>query len=379
MIRMERLENPWNIAERDNRLLAMVIEKDPGLRRVLDSIGDRCPIADTCRPFEDGIYHRLKGHGRSFAAHTDNGVLVFKGTEPLTKDYLEILEDAHKARDFLFLSKVDWFLLIENEPFLGQALNMADNYARVALEFTQKYVARFGKLPRMPFPIGVYKIPQSVADEFGAKSAPYACDRPQLNARERLGRLIQRGLGIFVYYYPGQPIRAAHATGTFPGSHVAGSFTKSANVDFKAAISGWLDLVSEMLVLGYFPTYHIHQGNMMQPQNLVIDGGICDIDSLHPMSKDTTDRDFMDSLFYSLVQLCVSVTSVLTDRTQHTQAIVWGALWPEIAQRVQAKAKDGVVDARILDVMKPMSLDMLFDARFADALQTMRQSPIGVF
>jgi hypothetical protein len=164
----------------------------------------------------------------------------------------------------------------------------------------------------------------------------------------------------------------------FPGSHEAGHYRQS-NVDFKAAISGWLDLISEMLVLGYFPTYHIHQGNCMQPQNLVIDGGMCDIDSLHPMSLDTTDRDFMDSLFYSLIQFCVSVTSVLTDRVQHTQQLVWGTLWPELVQRVQTKAKDGVADPRILEILQPMSLDLLFHERFQDALLHMRMTPIGVF
>jgi hypothetical protein len=380
MIKLEALEKTFNIQERDSRLLSMVVEKDPGLRRVLDSIGDQCPVADTCRPFDDGTYHRMKGHVRSFVARTDNGVLVIKGTEPMSKDYGEILVDAEKARDFLFLSKVDWFLIVENEPFLGQALNLAENYARISLEFTQKYVARFGKLPRVPFPVGVFKIPQAVAEDFGTKSAPYACDRPQLNARERLGRLIQRGLGVFVYYYPGQPIRAAHARGVFPGSHEAGSYQQSNGVDWKAAISGWLDLIAEMMIVGYFPTYHIHQGNCLQPQNLVIDGGMCDIDSLHPMSKDKTDLEFMDSLFYSLLQFCASVTSVLTNRVQHTQQLVWGMMWPELVQRVHALAKDGCADPRILDHLKPMSLDLLFSERWMNnAILNMRQTPIGVF
>jgi hypothetical protein len=379
MIKLEPLENAWNIHQQDSRLLSMVTDKDPGLRRVLDSIGDRCPVAETCRPFDEGTYHRMKGHVRSFIARTDSGVLVVKGTEPMSNDYLEILEDAERNRDFLFLSKVDWFLIVENEPFLGQALNLADNYARLSLEFTQKYVARFGKLPRIPFPVAVFKIPQAAAEAFGAKSAPYACDRPQLNARERLGRLIQRGLGVFIYYYPGQPIRAAHARGMFPGSHEAGAYDQSTTFDFKTAIDGWLDLIADMLILGYFPTYHIHQGNCLQPQNLVIDGGMCDIDSLHPMSKDRTDIEFMDALFYSLIQFCASVTSVVTDRVQHTQQLVWGMLWPELVERVHAKAKDGVADPRILDVLKPMSLDLLFDGRFTHALMKMRQSPIGVF
>jgi hypothetical protein len=377
-IKYEQLETVWHINEHASQLLSLVVNSDPAVRPLAESMQQRCPVAETCRPFEEGAFHRMKGHARSFATRTDHGVVVFKGTEPMSKDYLEILEEAEQTRSFAFLSKVDWYVLIENEPFLGQALNLALNYAVISLEFTTKYYERFGKLPRIPFPISVHKLPQPVADEFGAKCAPYVSDRPQISARDRLGRLIQRGLGVFVYYYPGSPVRAAHARGMFPGSHEPGWFQSSQDVDFKTAIDGWLELTAEMLVLNYFPTAHIHQGNCMQSQNLVVDGGMCDIDSLHPMSKAKTDREFLDALFYSLFQLTQSITSVLTDHAVHTPQLVWGMVWGELIERVRRKAKPGETDPRLLDMLKPVDLAYLFDARMMDAMLTMRTTPVGV-
>lgn len=379
MIKHHALETTWHVKDHGSELLALVTRRDPGVAQLVDELPRSCPVAESCQPFDDGTFHRLKGHVRSFAARTSGGgVVVYKGTEPLTRDYVEVCEDARRARAFCMLSKIDWFLLIENEPFLGQSLPIALHYAKLSLEFTAKYVARTGQLPRMPFPLAVLRLPQQVAEQFAENCRPFISDRPQLSARERLADLIPKGLGVFVYYYPGTPLRAAHARGMFPGSHEAGAFQSAAAIDFKSAIDGWLDLVAEMLVLGYFPTANIHQGNCMQAQNLVIDGGMCDIDSLEAMSNLTTDRDFHDALFYSLLQLTASICSVLTDKTAHVGQIVFATVWSELVTRVQSKSERGLADRRILDALRPMSLEYLFHPRMMDALREMRTNPVGM-
>ncbi len=378
MIKYQDLQTAWHVRDADSGLLSMLVGKDPGVDKLLAEFQQRCPVAESCRPFEDGAFHRMKGHVRSFAARTSGGgVVVVKGTEPMSKDYLEICDDAMRARPFCMMSKVDWFLLIENEPFLGQSLSLALNYAKLSLEFTAKYVARFGILPKIPFPIAVFKIPEPAAEEFKAKTRPYASDRPQVSSRVRLDELIAKGLGVFVYYYPGTPLRAAHARGMFPGSHEAGSFQDVKQVDFRSAIDGWLELTAEMLVLGYLPTAHIHQGNCMQAQNLCIDGGMCDIDSIEPMSNVVGDKLFLDALFYSLFVLAGSISSVVSNKAHHVDQVVWAMVWSELSARVKRKA-NGDTDPRLLDMLRPMNLDLLFDPRMMHGLQEMRTTPVGI-
>jgi hypothetical protein len=286
-----------------------------------------------------------------------------------------VFEQAFAARTNMYLSKIDWFLLIENEPFLGQAYGLAHNYATLAHEFIAKYAARFDKLPRVPFPIAVYRLPEADALAYAKNCEPFLSDRPQFSARERLDDLVRKGLGVFVYYYPGTPLRAAHARGLYPGSHDPGALADT-KVDFRPAIDKWLDLVAEMLVVGYVPTGSIHQGNCMQAQNLCVDGGACDIDSLEPMSRIKTDRDFLDALFYSLIMLTWSISFLLTDKRHHVDQIVFAMVWTEVCERVARKSEGGPVDPR-LALLKQMKLDVLMDPVYLKFIEQMRPHPIG--
>jgi len=376
MITNRPLEMTWDIRQRDPALLARLTRNDPGVQQVLDGLSAGCPIASTCRPFETPTYVRMKGHVRSFAAPTSGGgVVVFKGTEPLSNDYLDVFEQAYAARTNMYLSRIEWFLLIENEPFLGQAYGLAHHYATLAHEFIRDYAARFDTLPRVPFPLAVYRLPDADALAYAKNCQPYLSDRPQFSARERLDDLVKKGLGVFVYYYPGTPLRAAHARGVYPGSHEPGAL-KEGKVDFRAAIDKWLDLVAEMLVVGYVPTGSIHQGNCMQVQNLCVDGGACDIDSLEPMSRIKTDRDFLDALFYSLFMLTWSISFVLTNKRHHVDQVVFAMVWSELCERVARKSKGGPVDPR-LALLKPLTLDVLLEPVYLKFLEDMRPHPIG--
>lgn len=159
----------------------------------------------------------------------------------------------------------------------------------------------------------VFDVPNDVRDRFTSDLRGFVSDRGHLSARARVTELARDGLAIYAYYYPTLPIRASHAIGTFPfafGVNVPAQASMH-TFDLSVALEGWVSLLSEMLVAGYLPTTPVHTGFCLQIQNLVVDGGFCDIDSVEKITNLPDERAIMEALTYSLRELAVSFVQLV--------------------------------------------------------------------
>lgn len=152
------------------------------------------------------------------------------------------------------------------------------------------------------------------------------------------------------------PIRLAHALNSFPGSFgVATPAAPRLAFDIDAAAVSWTDLFARMLVAGFVPTTPIHTGNCLQSQNVTIDGGFCDVDSLEPIALLPSTRDLASALATSLSELSLTVSSA-TSLPYHLTAAY---LWDEILRRTKEKANDVQCDPRVLELVELGGLEGL--------------------
>lgn len=269
----------WEAGSMGGGAMALLLEREPTIATVLGEIARECPVAETSRTFKGEHFERLQGHARSFWLRLREGVLVFKGTELFSSDYCEILGEAWHKRELGQLSAMDHFAIREDEVYLGLTKRVAVGGAQRAWAWVSAHTEVFRELPRTPFPLLVLEVPDNVTQEFEGILLPFLSDRLQFSARKKVEGLLRDGLGIYVYYYPGIPIRLAHALGSFPGSFgVGASHATPIEFDIDAAVASWTDMFARMLVVGFVPTTPVHTGNCLQSQNVAIDGGLCDID-----------------------------------------------------------------------------------------------------
>ena len=336
--------------------MSFLFQREPAIATILDEVVRGCPVAETVRAFEGQHFARPLGHARSFLLHLRNGVLVFKGTEPFGSDYREVLQEAWQKREPERHSAMDHFAILEDEVYLALTRHLAVGGAQRTWDWVGAHANLFRELPRTPFPLLVLEVPAGVTQKFGKSLLPLLSDRLQFSARNRVADLLRGGLGVYVYYYPGMPIRLAHALGSFPGSFGVGvSDTPRLAFDIDAAVVSWAELFARMLVAGFVPTTPIHTGNCFQSQNVVIDGGICDVDSLEPIGSLPHARDFAGALSCSLAELTQTV-SAATSLPSHIAAAY---LWAEIVHRTHELAQRGSCDPRVAALVELDGLEGL--------------------
>jgi len=338
----------WDAGSIGGDAMALLLEREPTIATILDEVMRGCPVAETARTFEGEHFERPRGHARSFLLRLREGVLVFKGTEPFSPDYREILEEAWQKRELGRYSAMDHFAIVEDEVYLGLTKRLAVGGAQRTWAWVSAHTEIFRELPRTPFPLLVLEVPDSVTQEFGDVLLPLLSDRLQFSARKKVEGLLRDGLGVYVYYYPGMPIRLAHALGSFPGSFGVGANDESRLAfDIDAAVVSWTDIFAGMLVAGFVPTTPVHTGNCLQSQNVVIDGGLCDVDSMEPIASLPHTRDLASALITSLTELTQTVSSA-TSLPYHVTAAY---LWEEIVKRTREKAQGVPCDPRVAELV----------------------------
>jgi len=346
----------WDASSMGGDPMALLLEREPTVATVLREISLECPVAETARRFKGEHFERLQGHTRSFLLRLREGVLVFKGTELFSSDYREVIQEAWHKREFERFSAMDHYAIVEDEVYLGLTKRVAVGGARRTWAWVSAHTDIFRELPRTPFPLLVLEVPDKVTQQFGEVLLPLVSDRLQFSARKKVEGLLRDGLGIYVYYYPGIPIRLAHALGSFPGSFgVDTGHAAPLAFDIDAAVASWTDMFARMLVAGFVPTTPIHTGNCLQSQNVVIDGGFCDVDSVETISSLPHTRDLASALSTSLTELTQTVSSV----TGLPCSVTAAYLWEEIVGRTREKAHTARCDPRVLELVKYEGLDGL--------------------
>ncbi len=283
----------------------------PHVLPVLDGLrtGD-VPLMANSAPGEHGALYRMKGHNRSvcFALTGDkpsSDVIVFKGSEPLLPDFDDYLRwmtgtqfgawPRPLAEHFpLFEGKAPGTLL------LGEA--MAE--ATTAADVQARHLAHYGTLMRMPVPLLVWKL----GPEESALTIARLERHVSAMAFERLGAHLREGIGIFAYYYPGPPVRA-HAVGRSAHMWPApAALAAPANL-LERAVPGWVTIGARLLWLGLLPTTPLswRLGDIFDPNNVCLDGGVCDVGSIHPITPETGDGFFVRSIVMSMGGLRMAI------------------------------------------------------------------------
>lgn len=341
--RSVQLQGIWHVGTFDERIVEVLNSVEPEATSILASFRGSYPVAATCLPFEAGDFARPVGHARSFNMRlARGGQLVFKGSEPFASDLEDWIGRAFSAREIGMHSAIDNFALLEHEVFLGVRRASALQCASISAEYVSAYIKSHGHLPRAPIPLEVLAVPDEIVQGYYRLLKPFLSDRRHFSARNFAEHLLQEGLAVYVYYMSGTSTRLAHAKNIFPGGEALWRWAASSphEFDLEMCVRSWCQQFAEMLALGFVPTTPVHTGNCMQSQNLTIDGGLTDIDSVERIDR-LRPSEVFDAIVFSLYELTRSVLVAIGEpNKEHVPAtgFVFSGLWREIRRVLDSDA-----------------------------------------
>jgi len=302
------LKPSWALQVNAKEIFEILLEADPAVGAVYDLLKTELPVQRRWAFGNYGPVVRPDRHVRAYyldlsklkSVPGGRGCVAIKGTEPASENFGSVVKRMSEmwnifswtaggaarpiVEDLALMNQLERFPISEGKPPGVHPLWDADDEARCALELQTAYYRRFGRLARIPTPLLVYVWPTEIRE--------LALDilRPMLSPRTALlvESLIRDGLGAYVYYYPACPMRAMHVRGDVgPNvSYDSRHATLREQSDPDAAIRGWIRLTAEFLTLGWVPTdpAHFGRGNCLMAQNMVLDGGIVDVNSIRHFS-----------------------------------------------------------------------------------------------
>jgi len=322
----------WHLAERAPRLLAAVLSAEPALAEPLERLRMHVPVPRRRDPGDAAPFVRFAGHGRSFCvafptAAAPEGHLVFKGSEPIAADFEEWLDEqanvwmrvaarqeSHFAADGgveAELRLLDKWAVLEGKVPGACTLDEAVGEADVAAAVQEAFAARFGEIARAPLPLLAGRWPPETVERVRAALA----SRLSPGAWEIARRRLEHGLGLYVYYYPGIPVRLAQlAIGDAGELGLAARLEQLDEIfDWRDTAQSWLDLVARMAALGFLPKSptSLLSGDCLQLQNLMLDGGIADLDSIVHVDAVPSERQLRDVWRRTLLELTKSLATLL--------------------------------------------------------------------
>lgn len=322
----------WHLAERAPRLLESVLDAVPELAEPLEMLRAHVPVPRLLHPSGAAPFVRFAGHGRSFCVafptpSAPDGHLVFKGSEHVTNDYESWLDEqaavwvriaARQETHFWAdggieaeMRVLDKWAVLEGKVPGACTLEEARGEADVAASVQTAFVARYGATARAPLPLLSHRWPDASVERVRRALRPRLSPGAWTIAQRRL----EQGLGLYVYYYPGFPVRLAHLG--IGDAQELGLSTRLAQVDeifdWRDTAESWLDLTAKLVALGFLPKSpdSLLSGDCLQYQNLVLDGGIADLDSMVHVDAIPAERQIRDVLRRTLLELTKSIATLL--------------------------------------------------------------------
>ena len=312
-----RAEIVWNLSDHCPPLVQGWHQQYPGLADLPQELeagfmAQALPVAGSW-----GIYHRPFGHWRAlYRWEGQRGCLAFKGSEAYTRD-LDVLYDALLDRYAVIhysvsrpgvpeptasttVSVLDRFLFVESKfpgvVLLSEAMAEAERSASVQWAHLQRY----GCLARVPLPLVVYRVDEQVAQ----RVVDCCCARVSRDQQGWVHNLAAQGMAILVYWYPELPLRVSHASQP----------ALAQGIDPASVVAGWITLVARLMGLGYAPAdpRSALRGSCVEAQNLTLDGGMVDLDSLRPLDSFRNSAEIFEALERSLELLSRSIAHYLS-------------------------------------------------------------------
>lgn len=257
------------------------------------------PAARTIADYDTGRFFRPLRHVRSFYERVGgSAVIAYKGSEAWADDLRPTVREMAEGRSCL--NKNDTFIVNEGKIPVAYMTHEALGDARKALSLFSAVRSTFHESPALPLPLLVVQWPERAVSRYRDLVLP------QLSATSRamVERRLANGLAEYVYYFPKSPIRLRHAG-------VSGRELMANPARTAARVDAWVTLCTQILCSGYLPCVLSNQrcGCCVQDQNVCIDGGFVDVDSVEAIDDDPAM--FVPNLLASLQILAHSLLCYL--------------------------------------------------------------------
>jgi hypothetical protein len=354
------LEVTWNTApivwslQQQSELSAIVTAEMPAVEEVLSELetGFLSQTLPVCGQW--GPFYRPYGHWRAlYRLQPELGCLAFKGTESYTQNletHYRAMLDRYAVLDFSIHrpgfsdrplaathSVLDRFLYLEGKfpgtVLLSEAMSEVESSAAFQLAYYQRY----GCLARAPVPLVIYR----VSDEAVDRILQAVCSLVDKSSQTLVRRFATQGFAVLVYWYPHLPLRVGHLG--LPGhlspderlQQLSRTIPEGATpASPQMVVENWVNLVARMLALGYVPAdpRSAIRGTCVDAQNLTLDGGIVDLDSIRAFDSFRNPSEIYNAIEMSLEMLHRSISLYLVgDRFLGGDC---GPLRQEIVQRL---------------------------------------------
>lgn len=377
-------ERVWSLEDYSPDIFKAAIKKKLITCGLYDLLSNQVSIQKEISFGTFGPFIRPERHARALYLDLDlatqgqhAGAIAIKGSEPCAVNFEaslnRLIEDSSvweletgvlagvSTSVQVMMDRLHLFLVGEGKVPGVVQLDECKEDAIQALSFHEKHLKAFGEIAHVPLPLFVFRWP----DETATKAKAILRELVSPTVTSELQRL-DNGIGVYVYYYPVVPYRMAHLDlpvifGKTTYDHRKEAILKQVPAPDKL-IESWFDVVSRMITLGYTATDPCswNRGHCLMPQNLVLDGGICDINSLRQLSTFSRESQQRHSLFETVRWLDASVRFFLfgenaisarfNRHSTHTYAITLQNLQGRLRQFQKNGVKlDPIVDRILFD------------------------------
>ena len=308
----------WDIHTEHPQLLQSLCESTPNLAEDIDVFRTHTPSPPpTNSEFQREKEYRPKGHFRAFYRKLDRGNIAFKGLEVACEDQTKLFSllqqrNFERWEKYSCTNVLEYFAIQERK--VPGALTLAESLDEVnkALSLQAAFKHRFQEFGAFPFPLFVYQWDKAAVDNFLTRLSTFMTGY----AFDIVKREVSAGLAVYVYYLEQEPHpRVGHlssaiaqrcASESLPGFPNKSIIQKALNetCDVDAVLEAVFGQVARMLCVGFFPSdmTHFKNGQSIEPQNILISGGIVDMDSILAFKDIPNDRSFYLN-FLALINL----------------------------------------------------------------------------
>jgi hypothetical protein len=370
---VQRPQLIWDGFERAPQLLRQLAETEPAIDQIAARLRHELPVQRIWGFGTSGAYIRPDRHVRAIylqlsqipGATTAGGCLAIKGSEAASDNFPAMVERLRGLwnlcsatvgspaksvfMDGSMLSALERFPVIEGKPPGVHPAWDAVEEAEWAMEFQAAHLARYRTLARAPVPLFVYRWPDAVGERVLQHLAPELSPKTARIVESE----VRAGLGTYIYYYPSLPLRVLH----MQVPDVVSGATYQERMDAlrkitnpEKAIEGWLEITARMLSLGYVATdpANLSRGYCLHAQNLVIDGGFVDVNSLRAMTTFKSDGELQFAVMRTIQVLAQeAVTYFLVGSDARMAGFlqwtpdVFAHVWSDMRRRLQAELDAG--------------------------------------
>lgn len=365
-ITFEKAELAWSLQKECPELWAQLQKVDPA---AVDMYG-RCelqthaPIANELAPFDEKGSVRPRGSKRAFYLRAKSGsVMTVKGSEIRSTQMTAELQSTRLLR-----KSVRPWTTVENFLFREQKLPYAVSFgeaieeAQISMNYQLAHFQAFKELAMTPVPLAVYKWSEKVTKQYYETILPFLSDRAKTLSDMILK---ERGLATYIYYYPHAPFRISFLTPDSSKDYKERQekMANVANVEHRcnpvSAVENYLELATRMLMLRYSPlTFDSYGcGQCISAQNVTVQGGVVDMDSMIPFKDIKSDREFYELFACTLVVLTCTVRAFLVSPLPYIKfeyedpstlsTLISSFVWEKLRQNYQKLNKHVQVDPRL--------------------------------